>query len=81
MKPKIADQIKPQRMKNEVMYAQDSARSIPAAVTLFRTTKINPTTKKRRRLTACKFVENLKILLGKQNSRTEFTIDDFWLAL
>lgn len=81
MKPKIADQIKPQRMKNEVMYAQDSARSIPAAVTLFRTTKINPTTKKRRRLTACKFVENLKIVLGKQNSRTEFTIDDFWLAL
>ena len=80
MKPKTADQIKPQRMKNEVMYAQDSARSIPAAVTLFRTTKINPTTKKRRRLTACKFVENLKIVLGKQNSRTEFTIDDFWLA-
>ena len=68
-------------MKNEVTYVRDSARSIPAAVTLFRTTKINPTTKKRRRLTACKFVENLKIVLGKQNSRTEFTIDDFWLAL
>ena len=68
-------------MKNEVTYARDSARSIPAAVTLFRTTKINPTTKKRKALTACKFAENLKIVLGKQNSRSEFTIDDFFLAL
>ena len=61
----IADQIKQQGTKNKVTYAQDSTRSIPAAVTLFRIIKTDPITKKRRTLTACEFAENLKIVLGK----------------
>ena len=81
MESKIADQIKQQRMKNDVTYTRDSTRSISAAVTLFRIMKTDPITKKRITFTACEFAENLKIVLGMQNSRTEVTMDNFLLAL
>lgn len=68
MESKIADEIKQQRMKNEVTYARDSTRSIPAAATIFRIMETDPTTKKRRTFTACKFAENLKIVVWEQNS-------------
>ena len=64
MEHKIANQIKQQRMKNKVTYTRDSTRSIPAAVTPFRIIKTDPTTKKRKVLTACEFAENLKLYLG-----------------
>ena len=76
-----ADEAKKQRrMKNEVVYARDSTRSIPAAGILFRIMKVD-SNGKRRTLTADEFAENLKIVLGKQNTRSEVTMDDFKLAL
>ena len=78
----VSDEVKQQRMKNEVTYARDSTRSIPAAGILFRIMNTDPVTKKRKTLTAIEFAENLKVVLGKQNSRSEVsTMDDFLLAL
>ena len=77
----ISESIKQQRLKNEVTYARDSTRSIPAAGILFRIMKTDEVTKKRRTLTAQEFAANLTNVLGKQNSRGEVTMDDFLLAL
>ena len=46
MKSDIDDEAKQMRMKNEIIYARDSTRSIPAAAVLFRIMKTDPTTKK-----------------------------------
>ena len=77
----LSDSVKQKRMKKEVKYARDSTRSIPAAGKLFRIMKTDPNTKKGRDLTAKEFSENLKVVLGKQNSRSEVTFDDFLVAL
>ena len=67
------------RMKNEVIYARDSTRSIPAAAVLFRIMKIDDG--KRRTLTPEEFAENLKVILGKQNDKSDVSLEDFKLAL
>ena len=77
----ISESMKQQRMKNEVTYARDSTRSIPAAGILFRIMKTDELTKKRRTLTAKEFAANLNVVLGKKNSRGEVSMDDFLLAL
>ena len=75
-----ADNTKKQRrMKNEVVYARDSTRSIPAAGTLFRIMKVE--NGKRKTLTADAFAENLKTVLGKQYTKNQVSMDDFKVAL
>ena len=46
MKSEIDGEAKQMRMKNEIIYARDSTRSIPAAGVLFRIMTTDPTTKK-----------------------------------
>ena len=48
---------------------------------LFKIMKIDPTNEKRRTLSAMEFAENLKIVLGKQNAKSDVSMDDFKLAL
>ena len=68
------------RMKNEIVYARNSTKSIPAATVLFRIMK-NDGNGKRRTLTSEEFAENLKVVLGKKNDKCDVTMDDFKLAL
>ena len=76
----IDPKVKQKRMKNEIVYARDSTRSIPAAASLFRIMKVDQNGN-RRTLTADEFAENLRIILGKQNQKSDVTMDDFKLAL
>lgn len=81
MKSDIDDEAKQMRMKNEIIYARDSTRSIPAAGVLFRIMKTDPTTKKRKTMSATEFANNLKTVLGKKNNKSEVTLEDFMLAM
>ena len=77
----ISETAKQKRMKNEVKYARDSTRSIPAAGILFRIMKKDNVTQKQITMSADEFAENLKIVLGKKESRGEVSMEDFLLAL
>ena len=72
--------VKQKRMKNEVIYARDSTRSIPAAAIFFRIMKVEKDGS-RRTLTAHEFSDNLKAVLGKHTEKSDVTMDDFKLAL
>ena len=77
----IDETAKQKRMKNEVKYARDSTRSIPAAGILFRIMKQDNVTQKLITMSALEFAENLKVVLGKKESRGEVSMEDFLLAL
>ena len=77
----ISEEEQQKRMKNEVTFARESTRSIPAAALLFRIMKTDSQTNKRRTLTAAEFAANLSIVLGKKNSRGQVSMEDFLLAL
>ena len=65
----LSESIKQKRMKNEVIYARDSTRSIPAAGILFRIMKKDPVTLKRKALT---------VVLGKISFLRCGTIEIKW---
>ena len=53
-------------MKDEVKYARDSTRSIPAGRILFRIMKKVSVTQKQVTMAADEFAKNLKVVLGKK---------------
>ena len=81
MKSDTDDEAKEMRMKNKIIYARDSTRSIPAAGVLFRIMKTDPTTKKRKTMSATEFANNLKTVPGKKNNKSKVAFEEFMLAM